>query len=316
MLGLDVLCCQSLCYSAVYVDLPGRRLTRLQTVSQGAFGYIDLASYETNEEGKREVYVKRPILAGRSLLMEACVQMKVRECLMRAGFSAGAPRVLRIFRLSDRSVCFAMDPIDGATTMDHVLASAPPSKRTSIIVDCLLQLCSMVWHLANDLGLNHRDLKPSNFLLVERPAPIMKVITVDTEILQIASSYSLTLIDFGFSCMGTPETQVSSLSLSYVYSQEDPCPKEGRDIFLFIGLLYMEFYDSLTEGLRVLFEQWLDIPHASVRVCEELRKAQLNGSSTEQCSLWLYGIAGHEEIKSFACCPLRIVKDLQRYQSR
>jgi hypothetical protein len=77
----------------------------------------------------------------------------------------------------------------------------------------------------------------------------------------------------------------------------------------------MDFYDTLTDGLRRLFEEWLIIPNADVNVCEELRKAHLNGASTTQLSLWLYGIAGHEEIKSFQCCPLRIVQDLQHYPS-
>ena len=68
---------QSLLNPSIYIDSPLYSLTCIKTVAHGSFGYIDVASYRTgtNEE---EVYVKRPILPGRSLLQEACIQNCVR----------------------------------------------------------------------------------------------------------------------------------------------------------------------------------------------------------------------------------------------
>lgn len=316
LLSMDVLCCQSFCRPTVYVDLPGRRLTCLQTASQGSFGYIDVALYETAAHPPREVYVKRPILSGLSLLQEACVQIVVRECLQLAGFENGAPRVLEIFSLSNRSICFAMEAIHGAVTLDRFLETTPPSRLATVLLDCLLQLCSMMWHLGNDLGMNHRDLKPSNFMIVEHDTPRRQVVTVDTDILEIASSYSLTLIDFGFSCIGEPMTQRSSLSLSSVYPSQDPCPKEGRDLFLFLSLLYMDIHASLSEELLLLFEHWLFIPDhiAQENFLRELRRGDDDGNLLAR-QRWIYEIAGHEEIQRFQCSSLQMIRDIQALSS-
>lgn len=309
LLSIEVLCCQSLCTPSVYVEMPGIGLRCVETVSQGAYGLIDYAVYEwttsTGERQRQEVYVKRPILRGRNLMMEACIQMKARECLERAGFEEGAPEVVRIFRLSNRSVCFAMKPIEGACTLDRYLQlEVPPDRVTHVLVECLLQLSSIMWHLGHDIGINHRDLKPSNFLVTPYPVPRRKIITVDTEVIELpASRYGLTLIDFGFACIGLPETQVSSLSLGSMYSTRDPCPKEGRDLFLFLALLYMDVHTLMDPILRGYFERWLNF---APDFCNELRRPGGSVANTR----WIYGIASHESLHEFPCCPLQVVRDL------
>ena len=97
-----------------FVSLPHRTITFLQTIAQGSFGFIDRARYE--EEGK-DLYVKRPIRPGTKLLLEACVQQLVGELLTRHGWPHRVPVVRAIFRLPDRSVGFAMEEMEHATTL-------------------------------------------------------------------------------------------------------------------------------------------------------------------------------------------------------
>ena len=216
------------------------------------------------------------------------------------GFSMGAPEVLRIFRLRDESVCFAMEPIEGATTLNAYFDASSSSCFSSSMIDCLLQISAMTWYLDHTLGMNHRDLTPSNFLVVEHE-PMRKILTIENEIIEISSRRSLTLIDFGFSCIGSTETHVSDLSLSTVYSLSDPCPKEGRDLYLFLGLVYIDYYDRLPPTLRTLFEGWL----TGSALCRFMRKDK------EHSKKWLYFMAGNEQIKRFDSRPERIVADLQ-----
>jgi serine/threonine protein kinase len=281
-----------------YMNLPCKRLLYIETIAQGQFGYIDLAQYQVYDE-KKEVYVKRPILHD-NLLMEACIQKLVGESLVHAGFPLGAPPLISIFALQNGSVCFSMEPIRQAVTLNHFLDAATPYSIGPIIIDCLLQLCAMLSHLHADLGMNHRDLKPSNFLIREHQ-PIEKRLVIDGEQITILSRYSLTMIDFGFACLGpVRQPNGSDVSLSTVYSVEDCCPKEGRDLFIFLGMLYAEYHKKLPPTLLTLFESWIDL-----KLCAFMQKNQ------EYSMRWLYFMAGNERILRFPSTPLRILKDLQ-----
>jgi len=288
---------------SIYLEQPRETLTCLKTVSHGTFGYIDLACYHT-ANGDREVYIKRPILPGKSLLYEACMQKLVAESLETIGIHNGAPHVLRIFSLHDRSVGFAMEPIEGACTFNHYLDHLPDSCLSNAIIDCLLQLSAILWHLNHRIGINHRDLTPSNFLIVEHP-PQIKILTIENEIIDLTSTRSLTLIDFGFSCIGSITTRVAELSLSTVYPASDPCPKDGRDLYLFLGLLYIEYYSRLPLQLRELVESWLQEPGSNL--CRFMRRDK------ESSKKWLYFMAGNDSIKRFHSSPVRIVADLQKF---
>lgn len=303
--SLVIPCRHSIFNQTVYIDIPKNKLICTKNVAHGKFGYIDLASYESDDK-QLNVYVKRPIISGKSLLYEACIQKLVGENLTHIGFPTGAPNVLRIFKLRDNSVCFAMEEITGATTLDKFLDSIPISQISSVIVDCLLQLSAMVWYLDTTLGINHRDLKPSNFLITEHE-PKTRILQIETEIFEIESKYSLTFIDFGFSCLGSTETQISDISLSTVYSKADPCPKEGRDMYLFLAFLFIDFYSKLPKKLFNLFESWLNIPGSNIIGFMKKDK--------ESSKKWIYFIAGNEHIKKFNSLPSKIVKDLQALTS-
>lgn len=295
-------CNQSIFNQAAYIDLPNEKLTCLKNVSHGKFGFIDLAVYD-NKHRHADVYVKRPILSGRNLLYEACIQKLVADSLLGIGFPTGAPQPISIFRLRDNSICFAMEQIEGAITLDKYLEKLTVDKFISVVIDCLIQLSAMIWHLNNNLGMNHRDLKPSNFLIVEHSSPITKILQIENDILEIESRYSLTFIDFGFSCLGSTETQISDISLSTVYSKSDPCPKEGRDMYLFLAFLYIDFYTRLPIKLIDLFESWLHIPGSNLFTFIQKDK--------DNAKKWLYFIAGNNKIFKFNSCPIKIIKDLQ-----
>lgn len=294
---------QSILHQLVYVDTPAVKITCIKNVSHGTFGYIDLALYQTPTT-TMEVYIKRPILAGKSLLQEACIQQLVHNHMSEIGFPTGAAKVLHIFRLRDESVCFAMEPIQHAQILDTYLKTVSISQMSSVLVDCLLQLSAMVWYLNNKIGINHRDLKPSNFLIVEHE-PQRKVLMIENEIIEISSRYSLTLIDFGFSCLGSVKTRISDMSLSTVYPKCDPCPKDGRDLYLFLGLLYIDYYTRLPPTMRCLFEFWLEEPGS--KLCHFMRK---DGDNAKQ---WLYFMAGNEKILVFRSYPERILSNLQSF---
>lgn len=298
--SLDIPCSQPILNQLQYIKSSTESLKCINNVAHGTFGYIDSAIYKTADRSI-EVYVKRPIIPGKSLLYEACIQKLVGDNLRNIGFPTGAARILSIFKLRDNSICFAMEQIDNAMTLDKYLESTNINTISSVLIDCLLQLCAMLWYLDTTLGINHRDLKPSNFLIVEHE-PINKVLQIEQDIFEIQSKYSLTFIDFGFSCLGSTETHISDISLSTVYSKLDPCPKEGRDMYLFLSLLYIDFHSKLPDKLLTLFESWINISSIMNTFMRKDKKHSKN---------WIYYIAGDIRIKQFNSIPSRIVKDLK-----
>ena len=301
--SLNIPCTQSILDQMLYIDSHDIVLYCTNNIAHGAFGYIDRALSIYKKQNKIiEVYVKRPIISGKSLLYEAFIQQLVHESLKHIGFPTGAPRIISLFRLRDNSVCFAMAEIKNSISLDTYLHTIDSDIFSSVIIDCLFQLCAMSWYLDTTLGINHRDLKPSNFLIVNHE-PIVKTLQIENNIFDIESKYSLTFIDFGFSCLGSTETHISDISLSTVYSKADPCPKEGRDMYLFLALTYVDFYSKLSVKLLKLFESWLNIPGSNITTFMKKDK--------EHSKKWLYFIAGNEHIKQFNSTPYNIVKGLQ-----
>lgn len=299
-------CRQSIFQPNIYINLQTKKLKCIKTVAQGAFGYIDIGLYETKEEIK-EVYIKRPILSGQTLLYEACIQKLVGESLSSIGFPTATSKVIQIFQLSNQSICFAMEPILHSITLDKYLDSISISEFSKTIIDCLLQLLSIIWHLNSILGINHRDLKPSNFLIIHHDIPYQKLLSIHNTQIEISSHYTLTLIDFGFACIGSTETQIADLSLSTVYSKNDPCPKDGRDLYLFLALLYIDYHHKLSNTLKFLFESWLEVPGSNKNMCTFMR------NDKERSKHWIYFLTGNEEIHKFNSCPLQILQDLQSF---
>jgi serine/threonine protein kinase len=299
---IHIPCSNSIINPNMYINTPSKGLHYIKNMAHGSFGYIDIAERTVGNE-KRRVFVKRPIIPGKSLLKEACIQKIVIESLEKGGFPTGAPRMLDIFRLSDNSVCFSMDILKDTITLQEYLSKLGDDELTGFIIDCIIQLCAMLWWLHEDIGMNHRDLKPSN-ILIRKHAAITKNLKIGDVSLNIMSSFSVSFIDFGFSCIGNEKNQVSDLAIGSIYSANDPCPKDGRDIYYFIASLYAELYKRLSKDIIMLFETWLAIPGSNL--LSILRK---HGTNAQE---WIYYLTGNIAIRQFTlCCPVNIVKDLR-----
>jgi serine/threonine protein kinase len=292
-------------HPSLYIDLPHKKLHYLRTVAHGKFGYIDMARYETGGE-VTEVYVKRPIPVSarpREIVYEACIQTIVRNTFLKAGFSSVCvPRVLDIFQLHSGWIGFSMEQIHGAVALTTWLQQVREEKDdlSELFMEILLQAVGMVWNM-NRVGVNHRDLKPSNFLIHQGEQRAYRL-EVEGRCIGWVSSYYLTLIDFGFACVGSIQTHQAHVSLGTVYSSSDPCPKEGRDLYLFLGLLYTDYYSHMSSGLALLFESWLEV--AGSNLCSFMRR------DGENAKMWLYFLTGSEQVKQLHCHPVRILHDL------
>lgn len=271
-------------------------------------GVRQTAVTDSSDSGLEYVFIKRPLVGGKSLLYEACMQQIVKDSLDRGGFVRGAAGVHDVFRLHDGSICFSMEIFQTAQPLNVVLKQVGDAELTPMLLEILLQLCAMLWHLATDIGMNHRDLKPSNLMVeVHEPRPL--VLCVGTNRVEIVSRYSLSLVDFGFSCIGQSDTQMSDLSLGTgVYSKLDPCPKGGRDVYMFLAFLYIDCWRRLRSDFRSYFVKWLQDDVTGI-----VSRLERHGQEFDK---WIYFITGNERIQRFGSEPCTIFQDLLELAAR
>ena len=297
--GIQVPCSQNILNPKEYIHSPEKTLVAIKNLPGSTYSYIELGK-RTVGGVSRYVFIKRPLIPGRSLLYEAAIQQIVNQSLTRGGFIRAAAAVYDVFKTTDRCVCFSMEVFQNAVPLTIFLPTL--TEITPIIVELLLQISAMLYHLATDIGMNHRDLKPSNLMIEERAGPVPMLLRVGSQSITIQSRYTISLIDFGFSCIGSIQTQKADLAIGEVYGIHDPCPKEGRDLYMFLAFLYIECGTKLTPDLCGCFGKWLQNSTTGI-----LKKIDRMGHDFDP---WVYFITGSERISKFESSPLRVFSDL------
>jgi serine/threonine protein kinase len=235
-------------------------------------------------------------------LYEAAIQQIVKLSLDRGGFLKGAAAVYDVFKTQDGCVCFSMEVFQTAVPLTVFLPTLLGTEVTPVILELLLQLCAIMHHLAKDIGMNHRDLKPSNLMIEARDTPVPLPLRIGSTAVTLFSRYTISLIDFGFSCIGDPISQKADLAIGDVYGVQDPCPKEGRDLYMFLAFLYTDYGSKLAPDLRACFGTWLQDSTTGI-----LNKIDRMGHDFDS---WIYFITGSERISKFSSSPESVFKDL------
>jgi serine/threonine protein kinase len=291
---------QNIVNPAEYIHTVDKTLVRLKNLPGSTYSHIELGR-RTYRGSSQYVFIKRPIINGRSLLYEACIQQIVKLSLTRGGFPRGAAAVYDVFGL-DKCVCFSMEVFQDAVPLTVLLPTLNDREVTQVILELLLQLCAMLYHLEHDIGMNHRDLKPSNLMIETRATPVPMTLKVGQQTVTIQSKYTISLIDFGFSCIGNRETQKSDIAIGEVYGPLDPCPKVGRDLYMFLAFLYIDCGGRAAKDLKACFSKWLN--NHSTGILEKIDKMG------HEFDPWIYFITGTDRIMKFGTSPENVFQDL------
>jgi serine/threonine protein kinase len=292
------------------IYLPNRTLRMLGVLSDGTYGIIQGGERIINDVVQL-VVIKKSKCDDTSLLQEALVQKIVGESLKRRGFPLAVSPIYDIFSLRDGSVCFTMEPMKGKT-FDTIINDIVTKEIVNqdflvhTIIECLLQMCSMLWHLTDDIGMNHRDLKPNNIILNFLPKSVDKKLTIGNKSMTIKSKFDVIFVDFGFSCIG------DFLKLGRVYHPSDPCPKDGRDLFMFLAFLYILVYKELPYDLNKLFVKWLSTDNIQIK--DILKSDTIEGQ--QEAIKQIYYYAGKPDMLKFCTTPLTIFLDLYKLKTK
>jgi serine/threonine protein kinase len=102
-----------------------------------------------------------------------------------------------------KSMSLCMSYVNGRTLYSYIQrywTTVTKEYNSRYFLEILSQLAFILHYLQHSLRLNHRDVKVNNIMIRKRNDPV--ILELDT--ISITTEFELTLIDFGFACVGCP----------------------------------------------------------------------------------------------------------------
>ncbi len=247
----------------------------------------------------RKVYLKESFKQV-SFKEEALLQKLSQESLVSVGLPAAVPPVLDIFIEPAGFVVFTMECYDDYTILSNSITDG--SATDILLAEIVFQIAFFLHVLTDKVGLNHRDIKTSN-ILYKSIDPQQKSLSYSGFSYDLASQAEVALVDFGFSCAGTRIGEPAFVRAGIYYGAKDPCPKTGRDLYLFISLLLRDLYIQRREGKLV---EWLEkrLWLAGKDVVGFIKKY------LEKDPDWLYFLAGDSSLVFPHCEPTIVLQSM------
>ncbi len=282
-------------------------LTKGEEVHRGGYGRLTRCVREEQVwEGdswksvmRGQVYLKESFKQV-SFREEALLQRLAQQSLAEVGMGRGVPPVLDIFVEPTGSVVFTMECYDDYTILSNAITDGSASEE--VLESIIFQIAFFLHILTDRVGLNHRDIKTSNILY--RACEKDLLLSYGGFSYLLRSKAEVALVDFGFSCVGRAFGEPAFVRAGIYYGPKDPCPKTGRDLYLFLSLLLRDLYKSGVVGGRLVewIEKrlWLD----KIDVVGFIKKY------LEKDPDWLYFLAGDSSLVFPHCEPSLILQSL------
>lgn len=249
--------------SGYFYECLGHILHGGEKVDEGRYGHVD--EWVLDNE---LVYEKRCHNGGRCLLMEAAVQILVRDTLARISCQQMVAEIKLICR-HDNEVSFMMEPFDKnrVIALHDALEHAISRSRTvqgsfsfeRWFVETLSQLILISSYLENAINLNHRDLKGDNILINTTPHAAVIVVPLGQYRWKLQYYNEIKIVDFGLACKGTAMNKAGTLSVGAVFAGREICPKEGRDLYFLLCYFYgmNDFRERCGTRILGMIERWI-----------------------------------------------------------
>lgn len=176
------------------------------------------------------------------------------------------PRPFEVFGDYDagwKHMSLCMSYVNGRTLytfMQKFWTPATKEENSKSFLEIVSQTAFILHHLQNQLRLNHRDVKVNNILIRRRTDPF----SLDLDGIDISTPYELTLIDFGFACVGCPPPKepLTVFQAGSWFPMGELCCKAGRDIAQLIYCIhcYFPIDEFLTPAVAKAVRGWMMIP--------------------------------------------------------
>ncbi len=209
----------------------------IEKVHEGSYGSLYLVESPTKEL----FYWKSREKADDKLRKEALLQSLAHGALRAHGLTWAVPEVEAIFQHPTSGCGFFMSYLENTEIFANYLKksinwSQQSEENDKVLIEVISQLAIYLCILEDTLKMNHRDLKSSNVVLIQKShKPFQLGYFRKGRKIVLNTSLRTILIDFGFACILHDEKIIAADD--YLPSM-DGCPKEGRDLFVFLAHLW------------------------------------------------------------------------------
>jgi serine/threonine protein kinase len=164
------------------------------------------------------------------------------------------------------SVWMTMEMLRGHTLERYLRLHLKPiymstdaaKENEQIILDILLQLAHCLYILQTRLHFNHRDIKLNNLFVRHHKDEWIRDLEIEGYG-PYTCKQDITLLDFGFSCIGCPIDNNCIINAGSWFEEKDLCFKKDRDLCQFLYALHAsypldkyistEFYSFLSKSM-------------------------------------------------------------------
>ena len=160
------------------------------------------------------------------------------------------------------NMSFCMSYVSGRTLFSYMKKHwkhTTKRENSRTLIEIMAQVAYILYYLQKYLRLNHRDVKVNNILIRTRAEPMI----LELGNARILTHYEITLIDFGFACVGCPPPKQPSTAFQAGswFPFGELCCKKGRDLaqLLFCIHCYFPLEKYLTKDIFQALAKWMQI---------------------------------------------------------
>lgn len=271
----------------------------------------------------------------RAILHEAFLHALVLKVFEHHGLPKQVPFLHEVVGLTKRghsanspddfeAVWIVMELLRGQTLETYLkrhLEAHEFEANEEILIDILVQLAYYLQILQTTMRFNHRDMKLNNLYVRAHESRTWKKSLEIPDYGSYACKLDLTLLDFGFSCIGCESEFTTLVSAGSWFDENDRCFKPGRDLCTFLYALHSvfplpyflspAFYDLLRQAMRAKQEG---------KSVDLLRGVDIQGSPntsahpmTIQFHQGIYKFLSKDNVEVPGCEPSAFLKALRMY---
>jgi serine/threonine protein kinase len=272
-----------------------------------------------------------------ALLFEAALHVLAHKTMTEAGHPTVVPELFDVLALpwdpddssaaNIKAVWIQMEYIRGENLhtyfKTHLRLTLDVAANDQLLVDILIQLCVYMDILQKSLYFNHRDLKLNNVLRRRTTPGWTKTLTHPALREPWICQNDLTIIDFGFSCVGCEDSVQSLIQAGSWFRQDHDCLKGGRDMALFLYCLHCCFplRGRISKGLWGILEKAMVAEWDTERIHLLEVGVEKNGNPGHMArphlefDAGIYRFLRHTGIEVPGCEPRRLMATLEAFMS-
>jgi serine/threonine protein kinase len=224
-----------------------------------------------------------------------------------------------------RSMSLCMSYVHGRTLYSYIQKHWRTNTKEAnarSFVEILAQVAYILFHLQREMRLNHRDVKVNNILVRQRRSPVV----LDLDGYVMVTRYEVTLIDFGFACVGCPPPRepMTVFQAGSWFPFGELCCKVGRDLaqLMYCIHCYFPLAEYLPSDIMDIVRVWMQIPWSG-GVADGLRGFTKEGRprragavGAPEYNTGIYEFLRRPDVDPALCDPQAIFKECVRLQAK